>query len=533
MSLNKSSNKAIISFLLAGISGCLLGLPWFFCNYVWLLFIAFIPLLYAHTQAPSLFSKIAQASISFAIWNILSIWWIYNATGAGVMMVVVLNTLFMTTVWMVGNRFLTKYGNRIGYVAIIAFWLLFEFVHYYWGISFPWINLGNAFAFETSWVQWYEYTGVGGGTLWILLINLMIFDILQKRHTPFLRYKICMVVVSILVPILLSLWILWMQSKFDHQSNKNFEVLVVQPNVDPYSKFSDNLNSVQIDNILNLTQQGIDSTTSLVIWPETALPNATYEDQFGASSIYKPVVSFIRAHPNLYVLTGIESIKFYGTEHLTASAHESGSYYYDVFNSAMLLHDHQSPLFYHKNKLVPGAETLPAPLLFLSHIFEKFGGATSSYGRGAKAEIFSLDSSLTPIAIAPIICYESIYGAYIRDYVLEGANLLTIITNDGWWGNTQGYQQHYAYAKLCAIETRRWGVQDANTGISAFISPTGIAVRTTQWAEKKAISYKIPIPLSASYTFYVQHGDWIYELFGVLLSCLLGLFAIIKDFFKS
>ncbi|MFZ8281203.1 nitrilase-related carbon-nitrogen hydrolase, partial [Staphylococcus aureus] len=74
---------------------------------------------------------------------------------------------------------------------------------------------------------------------------------------------------------------------------------------------------------------------------------------------------------------------------------------------------------------------------------------------------------------APIICYESIYGEYIRTYVQKKATLLSIITNDGWWGNTPGYQQHLAYAKLRAIENNRWVVRSANTGVSAIINNKG------------------------------------------------------------
>jgi len=68
--------------------------------------------------------------------------------------------------------------------------------------------------------------------------------------------------------------------------------------------------------------------------------------------------------------------------------------------------------------------------------------------------------------IAPIICYESVFGEFVTDYVKKGAQALFIITNDGWWKNTNGYKQHLYFASLRAIETRRQVVRAANTGVS-------------------------------------------------------------------
>jgi apolipoprotein N-acyltransferase len=190
--------------------------------------------------------------------------------------------------------------------------------------------------------------------------------------------------------------------------------------------------------------------------------------------------------------------------------------YVDAFNAATLIENSGKIQFYHKSKLVPGVEQLPfkESLAFMKPLFAKFGGTTGGYGRQEEASVFYSQSG---IGAAPIICYESIWGAYVGDFVKQGAQFIAVITNDGWWGNTSGKDQHLAYAKLSAIESRRWVVRSANTGISGFINQKGDIVRKTKWWTADAINQEIN--LNEELTFYVKAGDYIAYLasFGSLL----------------
>ena len=161
-------------------------------------------------------------------------------------------------------------------------------------------------------------------------------------------------------------------------------------------------------------------------------------------------------------------------------------------------------------------ETLPDILLWMAPVFEKFGGTASGYGKSTESAIFSEPGN--PYICAPIICYESIYGEYVGSYVNKGANILTIMTNDGWWGNTPGYKQHLDYARLRAIETRKWVVRSANTGISAVINNNGEVISTQPWDKMAYI--KANIPTESGETFYTTYGDYLSKIasvFGVLM----------------
>jgi apolipoprotein N-acyltransferase len=130
-------------------------------------------------------------------------------------------------------------------------------------------------------------------------------------------------------------------------------------------------------------------------------------------------------------------------------------------------------------------------------------GSLNSYGLGREATVFEIDDSKTPA----LICYDSVFPGWVQQFTENGSDFLTIITNDGWWGDSNGHVQHFAYARLRAIEQRRWIARSANNGISGIISPDGkIQLKTDYWTEE-AFSFKIFT--SDRLTFYGRYGDWL------------------------
>ena len=310
----------------------------------------------------------------------------------------------------------------------------------------------------------------------------------------------------LLLPIVWS-YILNVTNKKDLTGSPS--VVIVQPNIDPYGKFDQTTTGQQIQILLQLSQSAIDTSTKLLIWPETALSAAIAVNEIDIKPEYQPVFDFLNRNPGLTLLTGIETYKWYGSEKPGSpyARKTSNGIFYDSYNAAITLQSNKPHQFYVKSKLVPGVETLPTFLNFLGPVFEQFGGTTGGYAKDSASVVFQ--NADNPFASAPIICYESIYGEYVASYVQKGANLLTIITNDGWWGNTPGHKQHLAFAKLRAIETRKWIARSANTGISAVIDSYGNILETQPW--DKAATIKANIPVTDVKTYYVKHGDFIYR----------------------
>lgn len=498
------------------LGGILLGAAWPSSNLTFLIFFAWLPLLYVSNKIQKNSSFFWYAFISIVTWNALTTWWLWNSTDAGSILAIIANSLLMSLPWRSFFVFKNKFGKRVGYLALIAFCMLFEYIHLNWQLSWPWLSLGNVFAGKPEWIQWYEFTGIGGGTLWILFVNILLFEFLSSFKEKKIQAKIIgfiSIVCVIIFPIVFSLLLSFHMVK----GGTNSGVVVVQPNIDPYQKFESLSVSSQLEKLIGLSEQEIDSTTKLVIWPETALSASVPINEITTSNVYTPVFNFINRHPSITLLTGIETYKVFGTEKTTTYARKSGQgVYYESYNAALALQAQEPIQFYIKSKLVPGVETLPSFLNILAPIFEQFGGTTGGYAKDTGAKVFTnLNNNFKP---APIICYESIYGEYVAEYVKKGANIITIITNDGWWGNTPGHKQHLAYAKLRAIETRRWVARSANTGISAIINQYGTIIDSKPWNTANAIKYKIPT--TTNLTFYVRYGDYLYKifsLFGVLL----------------
>lgn len=511
-------------FGLSILSGVLLFAAWPVSPLTFAIFFALVPLLFVADAVVKKNVFFGFSFLALLIWNAATTWWIWNSTDVGSIAAIIANSVLMCLPWWGYFTFKKMYGKRSGYIALVVFWMMFEYIHLNWQLSWPWLTLGNVFASHPNWVQWYEYTGVSGGTLWILLVNIAVKEFVAKFQQrvngqwSMVNSKSIGIAIGIFsIPFIISTIISQRFKTVNPIRGSN--VLIIQPNIDPYQKFNSNLLAQQIQILVSQSAQNIDSSTKLIVWPETAMSAQEEQGHVAASDIYKPIFNFIQQHPNVTIVSGIETYKMYGTEKYTATARLAGNgNYYDLFNAAVAIKANEPLQFYNKSKLVPGVETLPTFLNFLGPIFEKFGGSTGGYGKSDSSKVFAENGN--PYVAAPVICYESIYGEYVASYVQRGANIITIITNDGWWGNTPGHKQHLQYARLRAIETRRWVARSANTGISAVINDRGDIVATQPWNKEAALKYIIPTETGE--TVYVAYGDYLYKIATVFAALLLG-----------
>jgi apolipoprotein N-acyltransferase len=182
---------------------------------------------------------------------------------------------------------------------------------------------------------------------------------------------------------------------------------------------------------------------------------------------------------------------------------------------------------------VLGVEKIPFSNIFpfLETLAIQNGGTAGTLGVESEASIFQdKDFEYKGFGLAPVVCYESIYGAYLAAQTKKGSNLICILTNDGWWGDTPGYKQHFSFSRLRAIENRRWVVRSANTGTSGLIDDYGTILKQTNYWEEAVFSTSVP--LKNSTTFYVKWGDYL-GVIGMCLSLLLLLFSIYLRFKKA
>lgn len=454
----------------------------------------------------------------FFIWNTASIYWVFNAMNAFLSVPVSLlislipfglAPLLMATCFWIYGKLRKRLPLLQSLLALASLWTCYEYLHQWWDLAFPWMTLGNGWANFHELAQWYSFTGVFGGTWWIWGSNILIFLLCVEPKKA--KTYAAALAAWLTVPMATSLYI---YSSYEEPFNPS-QIVVVQPNVDPYGKFSFISHQEQLENLMRLSESVAPVNTEFFIWPETALsdPNGINEDEFREYPQFSEIQGFLMKFPNGNVLSGIESFQVY-SEPRTITARDYGGVYIDHFNAGVLIDNSSKLQYYHKSKLVPGVEQLPfgEKLAFMKPLFQHFGGTTGGYGKQSEPSVLY---SASGIGAAPVICYESIWGNYVSDYINKGAQFIAIITNDGWWGNTSGKDQHLQYAKLRAIETRRWVARSANTGISAFINQKGDIVEKTSWWEEAALTQEIN--LNEEITFYSKHKDWVFFASGVIL----------------
>jgi apolipoprotein N-acyltransferase len=466
--------------------------------------LAFVPLLLKARETEKRNHYFFITYLSLFLFNLLTTWWVKNASLGGAIFMLLANTLLMCIPFMAFRYTLKQYSMGRSLMAFVFYWLGFEYFHFNWDISYPWLTLGNAFAMIPSAIQWYEYTGVLGGSLWILLVNVGLVLWLSGAQNKRIPIPVLLLVG---LPLMSSFFLYWSYS--DPSEAAVVRTSIIQPNVDPYEKFSPNGEIAQVKKFIEIAEEKGDSTSSLYLLPETAIVEYLDEEWSHDFESIQLLTNWLAGHKKAYLLTGASTYKFYSPDQkpsLTARK-SSGGKWYDSYNTAFMMNKEGVKEIYHKSKLVPGVEKMPYPSFFkfLEPLAIDMGGITGSLGQSPEAMVQTALND--QVKLAPLICYESIYGEYVTEFTRKGANVLAIITNDGWWGNTPGYKQHLHYARLRAIENRRYIARSANTGISALINARGDIVKRTKWWEEDVIN--ADVKLLQSSTIYSRLGDYI------------------------
>ncbi len=519
------------NIILAIFSGLLLSISWPTYGFPLFLFVGFVPLLIAehnYRQSNHNNKKVfGLAFITFFIWNLITTWWIYNSTPFGMWFAEFANTILMSIVFLIYHIISKRTTFRVSTIFLVCVWISFEYMHLHWEFSWPWLALGNGFASFSSWIQWYEYTGTFGGTLWIWIINIGVFKsviLFMKHKDKTILYRSAIINSAIiLIPIVTSFILL----KTYTENGRPINLVIIQPNINPYTE-KYNTSDERVGELLtSLCTPNVTEKTDFIIAPETVFADNNRLNKFPKSIAKNKTLNIIKNYPNTSFVSGISLVDVFDDP--SRIRPQTNIYkenvFYDDYNSAFLVRSDGTTELYHKTKLVVGVENFPYQSVLkpiLGDAMIDLGGTVAKKTTQEDREVFFSKDS---IGVGPIICYESVYGEFVTGYVRNKADFLAIITNDAWWGNTQGHQQHLAYAKLRAIETRRSIARSANTGISAIINQTGNIVQSLEY-EKQGV-LKGTIKTNDKITFYVQAGDYIARI-AIFMMILIFLFSVTK-----
>ncbi len=534
--------KKYIAYAIA--TGLLLTAAWPSHGFPLLLFFAFVPLLLAEhqiSQRPQFKKKgrtiFALSVIAFFIWNAAVIWWLHYAketdqngelhnSWISYFIPVLLNTVLMSLVFQLYHFVKTKSGNLYGLIFLPAVWIAFENLHLNWELTWPWFNLGNGFAAYYEWVQWYEVTGAFGGTLWVWIVNIIIFyyytAYINKKDKKYLKQLGMYAALLIGIPLAISYFRYYTYT----EKGEAMHALIIQPDLDPYHEkyMKDGLEIYE--EIKQLALKNIRPETQFIVSPETSIPgsSALVFDNMYQDLIIQDIKEWTKVKKDLHFVTGASVIRIYPTSSLateTASVMRDGITWYDSYNSALQLGGNDSIEIYHKSKLVAGVENFPyrkylTPII--GEIMLNFGGTTKTLGVQPERSVFKNETNHA--VVAPIICYESIFGDYTTEYVRKGANVLFTMTNDSWWENTDGHRQLLLYGNLRAIENRRAIVRSANSGVSGFVSQRGDLLKSLPYGVKGTLHGTVL--MNDELTFYAKYGDYLARIALLVMGIILA-----------
>ncbi|MCH9028128.1 MAG: apolipoprotein N-acyltransferase [Bacteroidetes bacterium] len=531
--------------LLLILSGVLLGIsfPPFPFPFTLFLFVGFIPYLIVLKNRQTL-ADINRATYLMAfVFCVLTVYWVgswqaeadpFLMTGGGAMLLALPAVMIIpSTLYYLSVKI---FKVKISFWLFPVFWVTAEYLLTLTDLKFPWLILGHGLAKFISFIQAADIIGAFGLSLVVLYINLLFYK-------AFIHYKEERKVAVKYLVIAISFFLVFIFygmikiSSFK-PSDKIVRVGIVQPNINPWKKWE--LGSLQdlVDNYLDLSQQAADDGAQIIIWPETALPvyimNSGYRAEL--DSIYK----FLEKN-NVSLLTGMPHIKFYYDSTKApadAKLNKGGNYRYTTYNSILLLkpgtREYQQ---YGKMHLVPLGEHVPFAdkFSFLADVF-KWGVGLGGWNVGKDTVVFNarinINGKADSINISGLVCYESIFPLFASNFVQRGAEVIAVVTNDSWYGNSSGPYQHKEFAVLRAVENRRAVVRCANGGISCIINPLGVTEAETEMFTRTVLVGDVS--LQTEKTFYTEYPAIITTIISVLSLWIVGLSILlfIKNKFK-
>lgn len=513
------------------LTGLLLGLSFPPLPLPYLAWFGLVPLIVRWTRAYDPYRFITETYLAFLLMHLVAMHWVaFHTMGSvALLSVIALLVLPIPPALAIGLSLWvrTKLGSVMGLVALVLMFVGYEYVMARGAAAFVWLLLGNSQAEALMWNQIAEWTGVTGLTLWLWLMNVFFFMIL-------LAQRLWMRIGWIAGLVLLAALPVWLSANRLARlpvASEQVRLGVVQPAMSPRA-WADVKDTSRLDSLLAQSDDLLSRTLlkpSLLVWPETAMPlRETVPEQVAMNNRARSWAS----RNDTYLLTGAivpREWKFDVNRPLPDRTN-GPSNPYAYYNSALLVSPSSTILPAHKRKLVPFAEFVPFSnkLTALTALGVAAGGV-NGYNIGSLPRSYEIQR-VSGHRIGTLICFESVFGNRVRQEVAQGAKLLVVLAQNGWWHHPSGREQHLAFSRLRAIETRRAMVWATVSGPSGLLLPDGSFLHDTPFGQKASPTFAAP--LHDGRTFFSRYGDWLGAI-AAIASVLVVLLAFGFGFLQS
>ena len=375
--------------------------------------------------------------------------------------------------WLAGRR-----SALAGVVAAPFLWVASEWLRGWVLGGFPWGSLGYSQYRQLAVIQVAELGGVYAVSFVVLAVNAALASTVVL---PARRSAGALGVAALLVGGTLAFGVARLAEPA-RASAETVLVAVMQPSIEQPLKWDVKYAETTLQIYFGLTREAGRGHPDLIVWPETASP------------------TILRGDPVLLVALRDLSHGL-GAPLLVGSVDAEGVSPPTYRNTAFLLDERGILNRYDKIHLVPFGEYVP--LSSVIGFVRGWAEFIADLEPGSRTEVFSGP----PAPFGTVICYEGIFPALVRRFVRNGARFMVNMTNDAWFGHTDGPLQHLGMYPFRAVEHRTAIVRAANTGVSAFIAPSGAIVRSLPLFARGTMTGRVP--LRSRQTLYTRLGDWL------------------------
>ncbi len=474
-------------------------------NLAALVWIGLVPLIMACRRA-SFRQIIVYIFVHAVLFNCLVSYWIFHAIyvygqlsapaslagliGAGISMSVVITPLWLLAFWLERRRALPLV------IGLPVVWILNEWVRNFGPFGgYPWSQLAYSQVSFLGWIQSADIWSVYGLGFIIVFVNCTLSDLVEsfvhRRKVPVLALIAAVIMIG-------ANWGYghWRLGQVEavFEKAKELRVGVTQPNIPQEIKWKPGQASETMRIQASLSERAAEQGAELILWPESGYPDV--------------IPTFIA---NLSELATWETPILSGAVTVLPINDQPRGARPKLHNSAIFVAADGSVLgMYHKSHLVPLGEYIPLKNIF--RFLDVLVPAIGDFQFGTERNLMELNG----IPFGVTICYEDLFPEISRSFVRDGAAFLTNVTNDAWYGDSSQVWQHLVFSQFRAVENRRSMIRSTNTGVSAFIEPTGVIQR--QLPVLKRLVEVEDVAIGGPMTLYTRYGDalWL-GLLGLLL----------------
>lgn len=460
-----------------------------------LLFVALVPLFAVCLHLPPLRS----AGVGFLAglsYNVLTIHWIVVVLGrygglpiwlsvSAMVLLAMYMGLFLAIFCLLLSLLAGRYWQKERSISTLVWtapvlWVGLDYLRSVLFTGFPWLDLGYGLYSQPLLIQSADLGGHHLLTFAVVLANGLVLSIIDRQGSNVrwnigMERRVLFAACSFLVFVFGYSMLRYRVMPSFLQQSLHAEVSVIQGNIGQDEKWNPGRKEKTVAKYERLSRQALsESTTELLIWPETALPFYPQSDPLAGR-----VADLVQSE-NIYLLTGAPT---FGVVETNGEKHK------EFFNSALLIDPNGVVTgSYSKQHLVPFGEYIPFRkyLPYLAPVVETIG----DFSAGRSSAPLSIGDHLR---LGILICFESIFPRVARDEVAHGANLLVNLTNDAWYGRTSAPYQSMAMSVLRAVETKRSLIRAANTGISCIVYPSGEIIDRTDIFHPAVLTGQVPV----------------------------------------